>query len=397
MQQTSVVLVGLGGYGGVYVSALLDGAPEGVRIAGAVDPAPERCERLAELQARGVPLFASLEEFYAAGLTAELAAIASPIHYHCPLTCLALEHGSHVLCEKPLAATPAQAEEMRRARDRAGKAVAIGYQWSFSPAIHALKADIAAGRLGKPLRLRCLVLWPRDEAYYCRSSWAGALEDAGGRPVLDSPVNNAAAHYLHNMLYVLGERPDRSAWPAEVTAELYRANAITNYDTAALRCRTAAGTEVFFVTSHAVRRVRGPEFRYEFEDAVVTYADSDRRMAARFRDGSVKEYGSPAADPDARKLWETLAAIREGRPVACGIEAAAAHTACVFAAQHSAEISPFPPALVHVEGEPGKRKTWVAGLDDAFIRCYEELRLPAELGIAWAAAGRRVEVNGSMG
>src|SRR5438552_251290 len=78
-------------------------------------------------------------------------------------------------------------------------------------------------------RMRCMVLGPRDEAYYNRNRWAGALRDAHGNLVLDSPANNACAHYLHNMLYVLGDVIDRSDPPATVTAELYRAHAITNY------------------------------------------------------------------------------------------------------------------------------------------------------------------------
>ena len=57
----TVVLVGIGGYGEVYLSPLLD-EPRGkaCRIVGAVDPHPEGCERLAELSGMGVPLFSTL-------------------------------------------------------------------------------------------------------------------------------------------------------------------------------------------------------------------------------------------------------------------------------------------------------------------------------------------------
>ena len=44
------------------------------------------------------------------------------------------------------------------------------------------------------------------------------------------------------MLYVLGKTPDTSAQPHSVTAELYRANPIENYDTAAIRCTTAGSS-----------------------------------------------------------------------------------------------------------------------------------------------------------
>jgi len=147
---------------------------------------------------------------------------------------------------------------MREVRDRTGKSVAIGYQWSFSEAIQKLKHDVMQLSLGKAKRLKTLVLWPRDEAYFARNRWAGAIKDAKGNPVLDSPVNNACAHYLHNMLYVLGHCVDRSAQPRRVTAELYRAQPIQNYDTAAIRVITLDGTELLFIVSHSTAIQRGP-------------------------------------------------------------------------------------------------------------------------------------------
>ena len=141
---------------------------------------------------------------------------------------------------------------MIRARDEAGKLVAIGYQWSFSSPIQRLKRDILAGGLGAPRRLRSVCLWPRDEVYYTRNDWAGRQRAADGSWILDSPVNNAMAHDLHNMLYLLGPSIDRSAQPVEIVAELYRANDIENFDTAALRVRTTSGAEVLFYGSHAI-------------------------------------------------------------------------------------------------------------------------------------------------
>ena len=69
-------------------------------------------------------------------------------------------------------------------------------------------------------------------------------------------------------------------------------------------------------------------FAYEFEDATVEYtAYSECSLIARFKDGSVRTYGDPTA-PGAewKKLWHCVDAIRSGEPVACGIEAASAHT-----------------------------------------------------------------------
>ena len=391
----SLALVGIGGYGNSYVNALLDAPPERAgdfSWTAAIDPSPRSCRRLAELEARGVRLFASMDEFYATG-RADLAVISTPLHLHARQTCEALSRGSHVLCEKPLCVDPADADAMIRARDAANRQVAIGYQWSFSPAIQKLKAEILAGRLGAPRRLRCLVLWPRDETYYARSRWAGAVRDAQGNLVLDSPVTNACAHYLHNLFYLLGPSLDRSDQPARVTAELYRAHAIENYDTAVIRCQTAGGSLIHFVVSHATPARRGPVFSCEFENAVVGYADetgAGGTLDARFADGSTRNYGSPG-DAKWEKLWASLRAARDNPPTVCGIEAASAHTRCAWAARASMpEVKPFPAALVRVEGAPGSRRTWVEGLGDVLERCYESWQLPSETGAPWAARGREI-------
>jgi len=84
-----------------------------------------------------------------------------------------------------------------------------------------LKRDLLDGRYGRPLRLATLCAWPRDRAYYRRNSWAGRLRDGdSGAWVLDSPANNAMAHFLHNALFLLGPAMTHSALPAAVTAEL---------------------------------------------------------------------------------------------------------------------------------------------------------------------------------
>lgn len=395
----SLALVGIGGYGNGYVAALLD-APQPpdppFRIAAAIDPAPHLCRRLGELQSRGVRVFPSLGDFYAEQ-SADLAVISTPLHLHATQTIQALSRGSHVLCEKPLGVTPADAVDMARARDAAGRQVAIGYQWSFSAAVQQLKADVLAGRLGRPRRARCLVLWPRDEAYYNRNRWAGAVRDAHGNLVLDSPVNNACAHYLHNLLYLLGPAVDRSDQPKRVTAELYRANAIENYDTAAIRCETAGGAEILFVVSHATAARHGPVFSCEFEHATVEFTDHTASptaaLTARFADGSIKNYGSPN---DARweKLWASIRAARDNAPTVCGIDAAAAHTRCAWAAQQSMpEIVSFPRALVRVEGLDGSRRTWVEGLAEVLERCYASFKLPSEAAATWAVSGVAINVD----
>ncbi len=380
----SILLVGIAGMGSVYLKTLLENRERGLfKIEGAVDPFPERCSQLKELQSLRIPLYPDLENFYSR-LAAELAVISSPIQFHGPQTCFALQRGSDVLCEKPLAATIQETRTIIEARDRAKRWVAVGYQWSFSRAIRALKKDILTGLFGKPKRLKCLYLWPRDETYYGRNDWAGKQQDSRGRWVLDSPANNAMAHDLHNMFYITGSSVRTSAVPARVEAELYRAYDIRNFDTAAARCLTESGTEILFYVSHASENDRGPVLHYEFEAATVFAEGRNSNLRARLSDGSTRDYGSPDAEP-MNKLWASIKSVRSRRPPLCGPEASQSQVLCLNGMQDSTpDIVNFPGALLLMEGEPGRRRIRVMGLDTILEKCYENNCLPSELGASWS-------------
>src|SRR5262249_16905385 len=151
----------------------------------------------------------------------------------------------------------------------------------------------------------------------------GKIRMPDGAGVLDSPVNNATSHFLHNMLYVLGTARASSATPASIQAELYRANdASENYDTAAIRCRTECGAELLFYTTLAAPRRVGPKLSYKFENATIEFdAASGANLVAHFIDGSTRSYGQPNHDRH-EKIWRCIDAVRSDEPVACGVEAA---------------------------------------------------------------------------
>lgn len=385
----TILLVGAGGYGNFYVDLLLDAKTRDFRVIGVVEPNPAGCLRLKELLGKNVPLYNSLDEFYLQH-RADLAIISSPIQFHARQIITAVTAGSHVLCEKPLCATVEEGKAIIEARKKTGKLVTVGYQWSFSAAIQGLKKEISSGRLGRAQRLKTMVLWPRDFAYYRRNGWAGRIKDAQGRWVLDSVVNNATAHFLHNMFFILGQDFGKSAFPAVVTAELYRANPIENYDTAALRIRTADGIELMYYATHATLEEQNPEFSFEFENAVVNYDQNQgNNIVATFKSGETRVYGDPFAGEE-NKLWATITALKEGKAVPCGPEAALAQVICVNGIQETGEITPFPAELInyHTDGQGKKTGVYVKGLTQDLIGAYEEWKLPSEQGAAWARPGK---------
>jgi predicted dehydrogenase len=385
-----VALIGIGGYGAYNLELVrqLQGAGR-VRLAAVIDPMAEKSPHWPGLMAEGIPSFPTLAEFKRAGVAADLAVISSPIAFHAEQSCEALAMGMNVLCEKPMAATIEDAYRMRAVRDASGKFLEIGYQWSFSRAIQDLKRDILAGRLGAPLRLLTSVGWPRTSAYYGRNTWAGRLRDDAGRWVLDSPVNNATAHYLHNMLYVIGPALERSATPVAITAECYRANPIENYDAACCRVETREKAEILFFTAHCVQEEVGPVFRFIFENATVEYKPRGN-ILARFSDGREADYGNPDLDP-VRKVMHCVEQCTTGAAAnVCGPEAALAHTLCVNAMQDVPIHNVDPKWIERLTHNGGETLTFVPGLSEAIRLGGEQGRLFSEMQLPWACPAVRI-------
>lgn len=376
-----VLMIGLGGYGIHYATEMLEMVKKGMaRIAAVVDPYVEKAEAWPEFQRMGVLRFDTLDEYLAAATApAALATIASPISWHMPQATACLQAGMNVLCEKPVCATIQDARKMIEARDASGRFLEIGYQWSFGTATGRLKADILRGDLGAPVQARCWVPWPRRRSYYQRNRWAGRIRDERGAWVLDSPVNNATAHYLHHMLYLLGPSPERAALPVALQGECYRAKPIENFDTACCRVPLDAGGEILFFSSHSPEKPGAPEFFMQFENATLDYPGTGS-MRALFRDGTVREYGDPAAEGVMHKLRVCLEnTVRENPERICGPEAARMHTLCVNALQETETHAVDPEFLKRETFPDGDAYTQIRGLYDAMRRGFRTGALFSEL------------------
>jgi len=84
--------------------------------------------------------------------------VCTPNNYHAPLSIAAMEAGKHVICEKPLAPTPAAIREMIAARDRTGKLLMTAQHFRFRGSARAMKAEIDAGVLGDVYHARSWML-----------------------------------------------------------------------------------------------------------------------------------------------------------------------------------------------------------------------------------------------
>ncbi|MFA6107697.1 MAG: Gfo/Idh/MocA family oxidoreductase [Candidatus Latescibacterota bacterium] len=133
--------------------------------------------------------------FREAGLDA--VSIAVPNKFHAPLTVAALEHGLHVLCEKPMARTVKEAERMLAAARKARRNLMINFSFRFSDMSYALKQQVEAGVVGEIYFGR--TVWHRRRGLPGFGGWFGDRDLAGGGPLIDLGV-----HRLDLALWLMG-------------------------------------------------------------------------------------------------------------------------------------------------------------------------------------------------
>ena len=125
------------------------------------------------------------EMFSQAGLDA--VGIAVPNKFHASLTIAALDQGLHVLCEKPMAMSVAEAESMNAAAARAGRNLMIDFSHRFTDSAAALKRQVEAGAVGGIYFGR--TIWHRRRGVPGFGGWFGIEELSGGGPLVDLGVH----------------------------------------------------------------------------------------------------------------------------------------------------------------------------------------------------------------
>lgn len=124
--------------------------------------------------------------------------VAVPNNLHAPLAIAALERGLHVLCEKPLARTAAEAQAMVQAAGRANRVLQVVFNHRQRGDVQLLKQVIDEGTLGHVYYAKAY--WMRRRGIPGLGSWFVSKEGAGGGCLIDLGV-----HVLDMCLYLLGE------------------------------------------------------------------------------------------------------------------------------------------------------------------------------------------------
>jgi predicted dehydrogenase len=129
----------------------------------------------------------------------DLVAIGSPSGLHAAHGIAAARRGLHVLVEKPIDVTTAQADTLVEEAARAGVTLGVMFQDRLKPDVQRLKALIDAGRLGTPILATASVKWYRSPEYYRGSRWRGTRALDGGGALM-----NQGVHTVDLLLWLFG-------------------------------------------------------------------------------------------------------------------------------------------------------------------------------------------------
>lgn len=101
--------------------------------------------------------FTDVDAFFDSGI--EAVVITSPATFHCQNVLDAAQRGLHILCEKPLAMTEVEAEQMIQAAHDAGVMLFTGLDYRFSPVSQSIRQMVQDGKIGEIRSLRLIYIW----------------------------------------------------------------------------------------------------------------------------------------------------------------------------------------------------------------------------------------------
>lgn len=309
-EQLRFGLIGFGHWGPHY-ARILAGTMGGARLAACAEPAAARLAAF-DRQYPGARAYADYNRMLRDGdLDAVIVATPTSTHREVVERCLAA--GVHVLVEKPLAATAADAEAMVEAERGSGRVLMVGHTFLFNPAVRAIKGYIDEGLLGDirylyftrtglgPIRQDVNALWdlaPHD--FSMLRYWLGT-----------DPIDLVA----RGQSYLKPETEDvvfvTLTYPDKVLASVH----VSWLDPVKVRSVTVVGDRkmVVFDDTHATEKLRIYDRGADYQPRSGGFAE----FIAAVRDGDIVIPRLPQAEPLREQLEHFVDCINTGsRPIA---------------------------------------------------------------------------------
>ncbi len=293
----NVGLIGCGGIANPHVKGYLQ-IPDKAKVTAVADVVEENAKRRAD-QLGGAQIFSDYKEMIA---NADIQAvdICLPHHLHADAIIAAANAGKHILCEKPLCITTAEADKVTAAIKESGVTLMCAHNQLFSPPIAKARELIQSGALGKVFELRT------TDSFFNGGlnkdmGWRGSLDTAGGGELIDTGY-----HPTYMLLHLATDVP------TEVVAMTSRHRLeMQGEDSAQVLIRFADGSVGNIVTSWAYV----PASTTERFSVVAEKGNlwSDGKSLTTLIDGETATHEFDAVDGFAAEINDFVDCVNEGR------------------------------------------------------------------------------------
>jgi len=321
-----VALVGTGGISGAHARGFIKHADK-LRVAALCDVNAEamqrRSEQLGEVGRQFADWKVMLKE-----MAGEIDAvdICLPHHLHGPAILDAAAAGKHILCEKPMCISLAEADAIAAAVARAGVTYMSAHNQLFMPVVHEAKRMIDAGELGR-------ILWIRSQDCFLagatkRSDWGWRAEfpTQGGGELIDTGY-----HPSYRLLHLAGA----PVQAVRATMGRFR-HGIDGEDTASVQVRFANGIMGEILTSWAMNNPWGTHQIHVVGEKGQIFGSENvlYHLPAGYAEPAKRTFN--AVDTFEAELGHFADCLREGRRPLHGVEEGRAVLELILGAAESA-------------------------------------------------------------
>lgn len=132
----------------------------------------------------------------------ELISIATESGLHGQVAIFCIDHGIHVIIEKPMAMSLQEADQIIDHAEKKGVKVSACHQNRFNIAVQKMRSALEAGRFGRLSHGSIHVRWNRNRDYYTQAPWRGTWEQDGGA------LMNQCIHGIDLLRWMMGDEID---------------------------------------------------------------------------------------------------------------------------------------------------------------------------------------------
>ncbi|MCH8978054.1 MAG: Gfo/Idh/MocA family oxidoreductase [Armatimonadetes bacterium] len=317
MDKVRVGLVGCGGFMRHRLKQML--AVEEAEIAAMADPDPRQTAETKGLYPELVDVI-EYADYYAmveaGGLDAVL--LVTPHNIHCEHVVHAFESGLHVLVEKPLSCSVADAQACIDARDKSGKVGAVSYQRHGLPEFQWLRSKVAGGAYGPVLMVNSML--SQDWKNFVKDTWRQDPETSQG-----GMLNDSGSHIFDILLWTTGLTPSSVCCFADnrgTAVDIDTATTIKFKD-GALATVSVIGHAANWHERHVIA----------LENAMITWTDGKTTLRERGSDEQEVGDWPDATTPDANFIDAVLGRGEVLAPFECGMDVVRLTRACYESAE----------------------------------------------------------------